>query len=151
VIERCASVDQAGWLALREALWPDTPRPDHLAEMASFLQDASRFAQFVAYDAAGEAVGFVEVSLRRDHVVGTRSSPVAYLEGIFVVPRHRRRGAAKDLLGAVARWAREQGCTELASDALLDNELSHAVHRALGFEETERAVFFRKDLARGNR
>jgi aminoglycoside 6'-N-acetyltransferase I len=34
----------------------------------------------------------------------------------------------------------------LASDALLDNGASHAMHRALGFEETERVVFFRKPL-----
>jgi len=47
---------------------------------------------------------------------------------------------------ASAQWARERGCSELASDALLDNAASRAMHRALGFEETERAVFFRKSL-----
>jgi aminoglycoside 6'-N-acetyltransferase I len=35
---------------------------------------------------------------------------------------------------------------ELASDALLDNNGSHAMHEALGFTETERVVYFRKAL-----
>lgn len=47
---------------------------------------------------------------------------------------------------AEARWARACGCRELASDALLENQASHAAHRALGFVETERVVFFRKPL-----
>jgi hypothetical protein len=38
------------------------------------------------------------------------------------------------------------GYSELASDALLENELSHAAHRAVGFDEVERTVHFRKSL-----
>ncbi len=34
-----------------------------------------------------------------------------------------------------------------ASDALLENEASHALHLALGFQETERVIFFRKSLS----
>ena len=48
------------------------------------------------------------------------------------------------MTGTIVAWAQAQGCDELASDALLDNETSQAMHRALGFEETERVVFFRK-------
>jgi hypothetical protein len=29
---------------------------------------------------------------------------------------------------------------------VLENSISHVVHRALGFEETERVVFFRRAL-----
>lgn len=39
------------------------------------------------------------------------------------------------LVSAVCVWARGVGCSEPASDALLESESSHAVHRALGFEE----------------
>ena len=78
---------------------------------------------------------------------GTDTSPVAFLEGIYVEPRLRRKGIGAALVAAVCAWARRMGCRELASDALLENEGSHAVHRALGFEETERVVFFRKALA----
>jgi aminoglycoside 6'-N-acetyltransferase I len=46
-------------------------------------------------------------------------------------------------MAAGIAWARGRGCTEFAADALLDNEVSHAAHRALGFEEVERIVCFR--------
>ena len=55
--------------------------------------------------------------------------------------------AGRALVAAVELWTREQGCTELASDALLDNEASHRAHAACGFEETERVVYFRKHLS----
>ena len=77
---------------------------------------------------------------------GAQSSPVGFLEGLYVVPRARRNGVARALVAEVGRWARDFGCSELASDAALANAASHAVHRALGFEETERVVFFRKQL-----
>jgi aminoglycoside 6'-N-acetyltransferase I len=115
--------------------------------MSSFLSSPLRYTQFVAYSSSGEALGFVEASLRSDYVNGTESSPVAFLEGIYVVPQARREGVASALVAAVTAWAREGGCRELASDALLENQASHAVHRALGFEETERVVFFRRVLS----
>ena len=39
-----------------------------------------------------------------------------------------------------------KGVTELASDADIANITSHCMHAALGFEETERVVYFRKIL-----
>lgn len=86
---------------------------------------------------------FAEAALRRDHVNGCETTPVAFLEGIFVRAEHRGRGLGSRLLRAVRCWARETGCSELGSDADLANVTSHAFHAALGFEETERVVFFR--------
>jgi aminoglycoside 6'-N-acetyltransferase I len=145
-IIEATSVEQPGWLALRVALWPHATLAEHRAEMASFLVERHRYAQFVAYAPGGQPAGFVEASLRTDYVNGTDTSPVAFLEGIYVEPRLRRKGIGAALVAAVCAWARRIGCRELASDALLENEGSHAVHRALGFEETERVVFFRKAL-----
>ena len=147
-IETCASPAHAGWLELRSALWPDCPRDEHLAEMAAQLRVPQHFAQFVARDGdSGAPLGLAEAALRSDYVNGTQTSPVAFLEGLYVVPAARRRGAAAALVGAVEQWARAQGCSELASDAALGNRASHRVHRALGFDETERVVYFRKALA----
>jgi aminoglycoside 6'-N-acetyltransferase I len=146
MIVPCTSTGQDGWLGLRQALWPDCPAAEHLAEMQSFLDDPGKFAQFVALGPDGAPIGFVEASLRSDYVNGTDSSPVAFLEGIYVAPQYRRQGVGRALVAAVAAWGRAQGCTELASDALLENRDSHAMHRALGFEETERVVYFKKPL-----
>ncbi|HEU4352998.1 MAG TPA: aminoglycoside 6'-N-acetyltransferase, partial [Burkholderiales bacterium] len=132
---------------LREALWPGCARDKHLAEMARVVSNRGRHCQLIAYSSSHEAIGFAEASLRSDYVNGTESSPVAFLEGLYVAPLARRKGVAASLVAAVADWARAAGVGELASDAVLENSISHVVHRALGFEETERVVFFRKPLA----
>ena len=144
MIAPCESIDAQGWLELRQALWPGT-REAHVAEMAAFLSDPARYAQFVAHE-GGAPAGLAEAAIRSDYVNGTESSPVAFLEGLYVAPAFRRRGIARLLVAEVVRWAKARGCHELASDALLDNTASHAAHRALGFEESERVVFFRKRL-----
>lgn len=114
--------------------------------MASFVERPERYCRFVAYAGIREPVGFVEGSIRTDYVNGTSASPVAFLEGLYVVPSARRRGVARSLVAAVSDSARQRHCSELASDAVLENEASHAVRRALGFEQTERVVFFRRSL-----
>jgi aminoglycoside 6'-N-acetyltransferase I len=109
------------------------------------MADAVERGHFVrlARDVSGVALGFVEASKRVDYVNGTSTSPVAFLEGIYVVPEFRRRGVARSLVDAVVNWARGEKCRELASDSLLPNTDAHAAHRALGFDETERVVYFR--------
>ncbi len=93
-----------------------------------------------------EPVGLAEAAVRHDYVNGAQTSPVVFLEGIYVVPSARRQGIAAQLIAAVSAWAAAAGYRELASDAQLENIASHALHAALGFEATERVVFFRKAL-----
>lgn len=102
-------------------------------------------AVFLAFE-EDRAVGFAQCQLRHDYVEGTESSPVGYLEGVFVEPAHQRRGMAKALLAACENWAREMGCSEFASDCELSNEESLAFHLALGFEEMNRVICFAKRL-----
>ena len=94
----------------------------------------------------GEAVGFAQCGVRHDYVEGTDTSPVGYLEGIFVVEEYRRRGLAKDMLLACEKWAKEQGCTEFASDCELENEDSLRFHLKMGFKEANRIICFAKNL-----
>lgn len=115
--------------------------------MRFYVADQRRYANFLAYSAAKEAIGLAEVSVRSDYVNGTQTSPVAFVEGLYVVPHARRNGVAAALVAAACDWGRGAGCREIASDAPLDNSISHVVHRALGFEETERVVYFRRKLA----
>ncbi|MFZ6775280.1 aminoglycoside 6'-N-acetyltransferase [Undibacterium sp. Ji83W] len=143
----CSYLHQAAWLALRQQLWPDGTKDEHLAEMAELLESPERYAQFIEFGETGEALGMVEVSLRSDYVNGTDTSPVAFLEGLFVVPQARKKGIARALVTEAERWAKNKGCSEFASDALLENTASHDMHSALGFAETERVVYFKKSLA----
>jgi aminoglycoside 6'-N-acetyltransferase I len=145
-IERCASLDHPGWLELRLALWTDASADDHRAYMAISLAQPERFLQLMMYDEWRRPIGFIEGSIRGDYVNGTESSPVGFVEGVYVVPEWRRKGVARQLFDAIGDWARARGCRELASDALLDNDTSQRAHLALGFRETERVVYFTRKL-----
>jgi aminoglycoside 6'-N-acetyltransferase I len=90
-------------------------------------------------------VGLAELNLR-NYAEGCRTDRVGYLEGWWVDPEHRRRGVGGALVRAALDWAREQGCTEFASDTTPDNEVSQRAHAALGFEEVERTVCYRRPL-----
>jgi GNAT superfamily N-acetyltransferase len=90
--------------------------------------------------------GFAELSIRHDHVTGTTSVPVAYLEGWYVDPDVRGVGIGRRLLEAAEHWAVTRGLKELASDAELENAESIQAHRSCGFIETCRAVHFVKRL-----
>ena len=93
-----------------------------------------------------KTVGFAQCQLRTDYVEGTHSSPVGYLEGIFVEDKYRNKGYAKELLQECEKWAKEKGCTEFASDCELDNDDSFRFHRAMEFEEANRIICFKKDI-----
>ena len=86
-------------------------------------------------------------TLRRDYVNGCSASPVGFLEGVYVKPRYRNRGLSRMLCEALEDWAADLGCIEFASDVLLQNALGQRLHEALGFDETERVVFYAKRLA----
>ena len=146
VVQRCASLDQPGWLEFRLAMWPDASADEHRGYMAISLAQPERFLQLVAYDERQVPIGFIEGSIRADYVNGTETSPVGFVEGVYVIPEMRRHGVARRLYAAIGDWAKARGCRELASDALLDNESSQRAHRALGFEETERVVYFTRKL-----
>jgi aminoglycoside 6'-N-acetyltransferase I len=144
-IEEASLEHHDAWSRLRGELWPDSSTEHHRAEMMQILTKENAIA-FVVCDQTGNPVGFAEATLRHDYVNGCKTSPVLFLEGIYVRREHRRQGAAQLLCLAVADWGRAAGCREFASDALLDNVESHAFHHALGFEETQRVVYFRKPL-----
>ncbi|MCU4581302.1 AAC(6')-Ighjkrstuvwx family aminoglycoside N-acetyltransferase [Acinetobacter gyllenbergii] len=132
------------WLALRCLLWPDH-EDVHLQEMRQLITQA-HCLQLLAYTDTQQAIAMLEASIRYEYVNGTQTSPVAFLEGIYVLPEYRRSGIATGLVQQVEIWAKQFACTEFASDAALDNQISHAMHQALGFHETERVVYFKKNI-----
>ncbi len=138
--------DDPQWLDLRRALWPDCPADRHALEVQQLC--ASGGAVFLAEDSDGRAIGFAEVSIRRDHVEGTTETPVPYLEGWYVIPEYRRQGIGRMLVEAVEAWARRQGFTELASDSELENHGAIRAHKRLGFREVGREVHFVRTIPR---
>jgi aminoglycoside 6'-N-acetyltransferase I len=143
--------DVDAWAAMRSALWPEADAEELRREAAAFLIRPRLInAVFVAEAEAGGLVGFVELSLR-SHADGCDSSPVPFVEGWYVVPEARRGGVGGALIAAAEAWATAGGYREIASDALIDNLVSIDAHAALGFEEVERDVRFRKSLVKTTR
>lgn len=143
--------DAEAWLRMRCALWPDGSESEHRREIDRYLAGVAQEPAEVilAEDAAGHAVGFVELSIRA-YAEGCSTQGVAYLEGWYVEPDARRRGVGRALVEAAEEWGRVQGCSELASDAHPENDVSRAAHRAAGFDEVGLVRCFRKEIhARG--
>ena len=138
--------DAAAWERMRATLWPDEAG-DHARDVAAFFRGelAMPLAVLIARDPHGEAIGFAELSIRA-YAEDCYSGRVAFLEGWYVDDPFRRRGVGAALARAAEAWGRAQGCTEFASDVVIDNEASIRAHRALGFTEVVRLVCFRKDL-----
>ncbi|NBJ94049.1 aminoglycoside 6'-N-acetyltransferase [Parablautia muri] len=91
-------------------------------------------------------IGFAQCQLRYDYVEGTKTTPVGYLEGIFIKDGYRKKGYAKELLEACEIWAKNNGCFEFASDCEIDNAGSYHFHKAMNFTEANRIICFTKDL-----
>ena len=148
VVRPATPADTEAWCRLRTALWPECP-DDHPEDIAKYLVSTTeRSVCFIATVGDGSVVGFAEVGLR-DYAEDCDTSPVGFLEGIFVDPDVRTSGVGRALVQAGEEWVRAQGCTEMASDRVLDNEPSGAFHEAIGFAETVRLVAYRKDLTEG--
>ncbi|MEX3747146.1 aminoglycoside 6'-N-acetyltransferase [Lysinibacillus xylanilyticus] len=135
-------VQTAALLALQ--LWPNHTLEEFSEEMAQLIH-AENAAIYLAYK-DDEAVGFAQCQLRTDYVEGTHSSPVGYLEGLFVNEPNRQKGIAKLLVESCEQWAKRKGCIEFASDCELQNLESLAVHLKLGFSEANRIICFTKEL-----
>lgn len=125
-------------------LW-DSNTSEELEEGLAEIAAGEEGIIFLAAD--GECtVGFAQCQLRHDYVEGTDSSPVGYLEGIFVREEYRKQGYAARLLQACENWARERGCKEFASDCELGNDTSLAFHLKAGFTEANRIICFCKNI-----
>ena len=127
------------WLRMRTTLWPESDAPD------ARLWLAREDAVVIVAEREGTLIGFAEAG-ERDYADGCDTSPVAYLEGWYVEPQHRHQDIGRQLVHAVETWAYDRGLSELASDALLDNNISNRAHRAIGFIEVERSIKYRKAL-----
>nr|WP_199296383.1 aminoglycoside 6'-N-acetyltransferase [Leptolyngbya sp. FACHB-711] len=133
------------WLNLALKLWSDDFAEAMQITLTEILQ-SPRQAGFLIRNDAGTAIGFMNLSLRSDYVPGASRSPVAYIEGIYVEDEYRKQGVGTALIHYAEQWALEHGCVELASDALLDNAISHEFHSKMGFQEVERVVAYIKPI-----
>ena len=137
--------DANEWFRLRKLLWDESSDDEHRTEMLDIYEHHETQLVVVAETGDGKLVGFLEASIR-PFVEDCHTDHVGYLEGWFVEPEYRKQGISRNLVKAAENWARQKGCTEMASDAEIGNDTSLSVHLKFGYEETSRLVHLRKDL-----
>jgi len=142
-IRQAVREDMDDWFKMRKGVWPDAPD-----EYLNFdMEDIFSSEQDMIFLASVEnkPVGMIEARIR-DYGEGCETSPVGYIEGWFVQEEFRGKGIAGALTQAAENWAREKGCSEMASDTWLENEASIRAHLKMGYVEVERLVHFVKQL-----
>lgn len=143
-IREIVESDRDEWVRLRAGLWPGS-LADHEAEARAYFERRPEAPVIFVAEVEGRLVGFLELDHRK-YAPGCSSSPVPFIEGWYVEPDAQGRGIGRALVEAAEAHARAAGHHEIASDAEAENADGIAAHRALGYEEIERVVCFRKSL-----
>lgn len=142
---RAAGIDDLKQLAdLAVQMWTKHSVEDLIREFSEIITNGE--SQFFLKYENDLPVGFAQCQLRHDYVEGTSTTPVGYLEGIFVKEGCRNKGYAKELLAECEAWAKRNGCREFASDCEIDNIGSFRFHKAMKFAEVNRIICFTKEL-----
>jgi len=129
--------NENAWAEMCVALWPELTVDSVLR-----MNHEGLFKNEFLYFDGDVPAAFLSLSLRGDYVEGADSSPVGYIEGLYVKPEFRRKGIAEKMVEHAKEWSKQFGCTELASDCILDNEGSKAFHKDVGFTEANKIVCF---------
>lgn len=144
MIKRAEEKDIAAIVNLAAMMWSNHSVEELNNEFSELYRKEE--AQFFLKYENDIPVGFAQSQLRHDYVEGTETSPVGYLEGIFVKEGFRHKGYAGALLAECENWAKSKGCKEFASDCELDNDDSLQFHRAMKFTEANRIICFTKKI-----
>lgn len=141
---REAKIDDLEFLAqLFLELWNNHQLDDLKEEVETILESKSSKIFVLEKETI---IGFCYLELRYDYVEGTSSSPVGYLEGIYLKEHYRNLGYAQELLKASEIWLKKQGCSEFASDCEIDNIISYQFHLKNNFLESNRIICFTKKI-----
>ncbi|MCL2837721.1 MAG: GNAT family N-acetyltransferase [Oscillospiraceae bacterium] len=144
IIVKIDQSNLAEWAKLHALLFPELSFEESFAECAEWLENKKEVG--VLYEKDGKYAGFINLSIRNDYVNGTDTSPVAFVEAIYILPEYRRLGIGRELLEYAEKFAREHGITQIASDCFIDNALSEEFHKNCGFVEKERVICFVKNI-----
>ena len=125
-------------------MWDSHSVSELMAEFSEIISNGK--SQFFLKYENDIPIGFAQCQLRYDYVEGTTTTPVGYLEGVFIKDGYRNKGYAKELLSECEAWAKEKGCKEFASDCEINNIDSFQFHKAMNFTEANRIICFTKEL-----
>ena len=140
------SANSSEWLAMAIQLWPDYD-PSELSQIVTDGLQSKKYQRLLCQNESGAYIGFIDLSLRHDYVEGSSTSPVGYIEGIFVKPEFRHLGVAKFMVSEGEKWAKHIGCSEIGSDTSATNIDSQNFHQCVGFTKSDVVVHFIKKIS----
>ncbi len=126
---------------MREEAYSSLDGKFHEREMRQISASGDWFCYFLMSE-TDQTVGFAELS-SRNIVDGCLSSPVAYLEGLYLKKEYRGMGLGREAIKIIKNWCKERGFTELGVDTELTNLKAQRFFNAVGFQKTYRIVQFR--------
>lgn len=139
--------DLEQWVAMRTLLWPES-EAEHRDELETYFSGCSIDIEqvfVIELENTSNLAGFIEMNIR-NFAEGSRAARVPYVEAWFVRPEFRGGGYGSALMAQAESWAVDLGFREIASDTEWFNQKSIAMHKHLGYMETERVVCFLKKL-----
>lgn len=144
MIKKAVKEDITCVAEMASIMWEDASLEELKTEFEKTVEKTDCVVYIYYFDDV--PIGFAQCGLRHDYVEGTNSTPVGYLEGLFIREEYRKMGYAKQLLDKCEKWAKEKGCSEFASDCELKNDVSFNFHMNVGFMETNRIICFKKKI-----
>jgi len=144
VIVRVDASNLSNFVDLSALLFPDESFEEQHTMYTEYFNKETHMG--FLYQANDQYAGMVHLSIRYDYVNGTDTSPVIFIEAIYVLPDYRKHGVGKALINHAEAFAKEKGITQLASDCLIENTASERFHKSCGFREEERVICLVKDI-----
>lgn len=141
---RCRKQDAYNVAKLACKLWKGSDYDELKSEFEAISSRKNEIV-FTAY-VDEKMIAFAHCGIRKEYVEGTKSSPVAYLEAIYVEKEYRKTGIATKLIRCCENWAKNKGLTEFASDCDINNANSRSLHKNCGFNEASTLVHYVKEI-----
>ncbi len=132
------------WKDMRSDLYRTLDDEYNFKEMEKIFDNAIWHCQFI--EDHEKIVGFIELSLR-NIVDGCLSSPVPYLEGLYIKPAYRGKGLGRKVISILIQWCSENGFSEMATDTEITNEKAQRFYESVGFKEVDRVVEYRIEVS----
>ena len=132
------------WVNLAVLLFPESSFDEEFGYHKEILSLENEVG--FLYQKDNQYVGFMNLSIRNDYVNGTDTSPVVFVEAIYILPNYRHQGIGREFIEHAENFAKQRQIAQLASDCYIDNYLSEKFHKGCGFVEKERVICFVKNL-----
>ncbi len=132
------------WKAMRCDLYEALDDGFHDREMSQVHSSDVWYCRFIV-DQLDNPIGMVELSLR-NIVDGCLSSPVPYLEGLYLMSGYRNKGVGQQVMQLLIQWCMDNGHKEFATDTEITNHRAQQFYERLGFAEVDRVVGYKIEL-----